>query len=183
MRKYLVSDFCIKIYSKTWDYLLKVMWMIALGHIGKGSFVRSGVRIIGNPRRVYIGEQFKIYQRVVIAVGKGEVKIGNSGLIGVGTYINCGKDILTIGDNVAIAPYCKIFTNSHHYAKDKLSVECYDSGNVTIGDNVLIGTGTVILPNVKIGSGSVIGACSLINKDIEPNSIVAGIPARFIRYK
>src|SRR5664280_2719515 len=105
MREYLISDFLFKCLNKLKDYLLKIRWLLILGRLGKGSFIRSGVRIIGNPRRIYIGQKIKVYQKVIIAIGKGELNIGNNGLIGVGTYINCGDEKLTIGDNVAIAPY------------------------------------------------------------------------------
>jgi len=181
MREYLISDFLFKCLNKLKDYLLKIKWLLILGRLGKGSFIRSGVRIIGNPRRIYIGQKIKVYQKVIIAIGKGELNIGNNGLIGVGTYINCGDEKLTIGDNVAIAPYCKIFTNSHHYSDEGLNVASYKNGNVIIEDNVLIGANTVILPGVKIGHDSVIGASSLINRDVEPNTIVAGVPAKLLK--
>lgn len=181
MRKYLISDFLFRGLNKLKDYLLKIKWILILGSIGKESYIRSGVKIVGNPRRIYIGEKIKVYQKVIIAIGKGEIHIGNNGLIGVGTYINCGDENLTIGNNVAIAPYCKIFTNSHHYSNEKINIESYKNGNVIIEDNVLIGTNTVILPGVKIGHGSVIGASSLVNKDVESDTIVAGIPAKLLK--
>jgi acetyltransferase-like isoleucine patch superfamily enzyme len=181
MRKYLISDFLFRGLNKFKDYILKIKWIFILGSIGKGSFIRSGVRIVGNPKRIYIGEKFKVYHKVIIAIGKGELRVGNNGLIGVGTYINCGDEKLTIGDNVAIAPYCKIFTNSHHYSDVALNIISYQNGDVIIEDNVLIGSNTVILPGVKIGHGSVVGASSLVNKDVEPDTIVAGVPARLLK--
>lgn len=54
-------------------------------------------------------------------------------------------------------------------------------GCIEIGDNVFIGTGTYITYNVRIGSNVIIGACSLVNKDIPDNCIAAGIPARVIK--
>jgi acetyltransferase-like isoleucine patch superfamily enzyme len=181
MRNYLLSDFIFKVLSKLKDYLLKIKWTLLLGSIGKGSFIRAGVKIIGNPKRIYIGEEIKVYQRVIIAMGRGELHIGNNGLIGVGTYINCGDEKLTIGNNVAIAPYCKIFTNSHHYSEKELNIVSYKNGDIIIEDNVLVGANTVILPGVKIGHGSVIGASSVINKDVEPDTIVAGVPAKLLK--
>ena len=181
MRKYLLSDFFFKGINRFCDYALKIKWVFILGGIGKESFIRSGVKIIGNPRRVFIGKKIKVYQKVIIAIGKGELRIGNNGLIGVGTYINCGDEKLTIGNNVAIAPFCKIFTNSHHYSDDLLNIGSYRNGDIIIEDNVLIGTNTVILPGVKIGHDSVIGASSLINRDVEPNTIVAGVPAKLLK--
>jgi len=53
-------------------------------------------------------------------------------------------------------------------------------GDVIIEDNVFVGVNTVILPNVKIGENSIIGASSLINKDVPPGAIVAGVPGKII---
>jgi acetyltransferase-like isoleucine patch superfamily enzyme len=55
-----------------------------------------------------------------------------------------------------------------------------NKGLIEIADNVFIGSDTTILPNVRIGSNVVIGACSLINKDLESNGVYAGIPAKRI---
>ena len=52
---------------------------------------------------------------------------------------------------------------------------------VEIGDNVWIGSGSVILPGVCIGAGSIIGAGAVVTKDVPERSIVAGVPARIIR--
>jgi acetyltransferase-like isoleucine patch superfamily enzyme len=109
------SDSFYKSTYKLKDYFLRIFWKFQLGKLGHGSFIRSRTRILGNPRRIKIGEKIKIYENCIIAIGKGEITIGNSGLIGVGCYFNIGNERLSIGNGVAIAPYCKIFTYSHHY--------------------------------------------------------------------
>ena len=181
MSKYFVSDLLSAVKLKSIDYFLKLKWYFVLGSLGQGSFIRSGVRIIGNPKRIYIEKRFKIYQSTIIAIGKGEIRIGNDGLIGVGTYINCGNEIITIGNGVAIAPFCKIFSYSHHYESGKEIINTYKTGNIIIEDNVLIGTNTIILPGVKIGKSSIVAANSVVNNDVEPFSIVGGSPAKLIK--
>lgn len=76
------------------------------------------------------------------------------------SYANNGQEINTIG-----------------YVKDKLTVY----GKILIEDEVWIGASVTILPNVKIGRCSVIGAGSLVINDVEPYSVYAGVPARKIR--
>jgi acetyltransferase-like isoleucine patch superfamily enzyme len=181
--KYLVSDIISKFAYKLNDYILKSYWLIRIGSLGNGSFIRSKTRIIGNPKRIKIGHHFKIYENCLIAIGKGEILIGNDGLLGVGTYINCGNEKLIIGDGVAIAPFCKIFTFSHHYASNVMTIESYKTGDVIIKNNVLIGANTIILPGVTIGNDSIIAAGSIVNLDIPPGTIYGGAPAKFIKMR
>ena len=183
MKKYLISDFYFKASDKIKDYLLKIKWILVLGRIGPGSYLRFVVKIIGNPRRINVGSNFKAYQKVIIAIGEWELHIGNNGLISVGTYINCGNERLSIGDNVAIAPFCKTFTYSHHYQTAESTINSYKTGDVVIGDAVLIGTNTIILPGITIGRSSIVAANSLINKDVDPFTIVGDSPAKFIKMK
>lgn len=56
-------------------------------------------------------------------------------------------------------------------------------GPIVIGNNVFIGYGAIILPNVKVGNDVVIGACSLVSRDVPDGSVVAGIPAKAIKTK
>jgi acetyltransferase-like isoleucine patch superfamily enzyme len=53
-------------------------------------------------------------------------------------------------------------------------------GTIQVGDNSFIGVNTIILPNVKIGPNSIVGAGSIVTKDVAPNTVVAGNPARFV---
>ena len=77
----------------------------------------------------------------------------------------------------------KILSVNHRFSDKGKSIleQGYDTAPVEIGEDVWIGANTVILKGVKIGKGSIIGACSLVNKDIPPFSIAYGTPAKVER--
>lgn len=90
--------------------------------------------------------------------------------------------MITIGDNVHITSGCKFVTHDggtlilRRFQKDlELTFP------VIIQDNVYIGINTIVLPGVVIGENSIIGAGSIVTKDIPANSVYAGVPARFIK--
>lgn len=88
---------------------------------------------------------------------------------------------VTIGNNAQIAPNVSIYTAGHPIHPDARN-SGYEYGiEITIGDNVWIGGNTVILPGVHIGSNVVIGAGSVVTKDIPDNMIAAGNPCKVIR--
>lgn len=101
---------------------------------------------------------------------------------------------ITIGDNVLLAPNVTITTVNHSLDPEQRRVfDTKDSfhpgkkGNweiiapVTIGDDVWIGTGSIILPGVTIGSGSTIGAGSVVTHDIPPNVLAYGVPCKIVK--
>lgn len=111
-----------------------------------------------------------------------------------GTHIEVGKNFfanynctildvakVTIGDNCQLAPNVAIYTAGHPVHPDTRN-SGYEYGiSVTIGDNVWIGGNSVICPGVRIGSNTVIGAGSVVTKDIPDWVIAAGNPCRVIR--
>lgn len=95
------------------------------------------------------------------------------------TMLDVGK--ITFGDNCLLAPNVAIYTAGHPIHPDSRN-SLYEYGiDVTVGDNVWIGGNVVIMPGVNIGSNCVIGAGSVVTKDIPEWSIAAGNPARVIR--
>lgn len=108
-------------------------------------------------------------------------------LIGKNSFINHNCTILaqgkvTIGSNVRIAPNVSIYTIGHsENPKKRKHGYCY-AKEVNIKDNVWIGGNVIILPGVTIGENSIVGAGSVVNKDIPKNVIAAGNPCGIIRY-
>ena len=95
------------------------------------------------------------------------------------TLLDVGK--ITFGDNCLLAPNVSIYTAGHPLHPDSRN-SLYEYGiDVTIGDNVWLGGNVIVCPGVTIGSNSVIGAGSVVTRDIPEWSLAAGNPCRVIR--
>jgi len=91
--------------------------------------------------------------------------------IGAFSYINALHGV-DIGDNVQIGSHCSIYSVS--------TIDCL-FGKVTLRNNCRIGSHSTVLPGVTIGKNSIIGAHSLVNKDIPDNVVAFGVPAKVVR--
>ena len=103
-----------------------------------------------------------------------------------GIGINASFGVVHIGDNVLMGKYCIGITRNHGFIlKDKLIIEqgYTQEEPIYIGNDVWIGHRVTILPGVHIADGCVIGAGSVVTKDTLPYSVVAGNPARVIKYR
>jgi len=106
--------------------------------------------------------------------------------VGENFYTNYNVTILdgakvTFGDNVFIAPNCVFTTAGHAIDSEQRSLGLEIALPITIGDCVWIGTNVSVLPGVTIGSNTIIGAGSVVNKDIPEGVIAAGNPCKVIR--
>lgn len=105
--------------------------------------------------------------------------------IGRHTFINMGCSFqdwggITIGDNCLIGHNCTICTVNHsNNPQQRGDMTCTP---VKIGNRVWIGANVTILPGVVIGDGAIIAAGAVVNKNVQPDTIVAGVPAKFIKY-
>lgn len=131
-----------------------------LKSFGKGSYIKDGA-VVEFPEKIEIGDDVSVNQFCVLH-GMGGIKIGNG---------------------VRIAYGAKIFSFSHRFGDPKTPIhrQGYDTSPVEIGDDVWIGSNSVVLAGVKIGKGSVIGAGSVVKNDIPPFSVAVGSPAKAVR--
>lgn len=125
------------------------------------------------------------------------VNVEHGAQFGDGSYIDIGHRSglginchiygpVAIGDHVMMGPEVTILTSNHRY--DRLDIPMMDQGGtehlpVTIEDDVWIGTKVIILPGVRIGKGAIVGAGSVVTRPVPPYAIVAGNPARLIRFR
>ena len=111
-----------------------------------------------------------------------QIDFGCQMKIGKGVFINHSLTCMaaggiTIDDGVMIGPNVRIVTDNHDFA-NRMVLRCKP---VHIGRNAWIGVGAIILPGVTIGENAVVAAGAVVTKDVAPNTIVGGNPAKFIK--
>lgn len=104
------------------------------------------------------------------------VSIGNDTIIGEGALLD-GRDRLAIGDHVAIASEVMVYNAEHDIHSEHFHPK---TEPVEIGNYAFIGPRAIILPGVIVGEGAIVAAGAVVTKDINPFTIVGGVPARVI---
>jgi acetyltransferase-like isoleucine patch superfamily enzyme len=144
--------------------------------------------------------------RVVLQIGKGaQIRLGRWSWLGHGTKIRCHEGVVEVGAKTVMGQECTISAYQHV----KIGRECviadrvmfidFDHGvveverpirlqgiykrDVDVGNNVWIGYGACILRGVTVGDNAIIGTNSVVTKDVPPNAVVAGLPAKVIRMR
>ena len=178
-------SFALKIFSDKILSIIKITFLKVRGYDidysvllrGHNFFFQSTKHAICINSGTTIGQNTRIS-----GGGDGKIYIDKNVLIDDFTYIMAhGK--ITIGKNTKIAAFCFITDFNHIFKNTKLSLvsQGYETRPVIVGENVWIGTHVVVLPGVKIGNRAVIGAGSVVTKDVPANSVAVGNPARVIQ--
>ena len=154
--------------------------------IGNESTIGRFCNFEGNSS-ITIANRVVIEQSVIIKSGKypnGEIKVGDDSYIGPNCYLD-GVGGITISSDVLISPNCKLITSQHNYSdyKSKINLQGREFSCISVGKDVWIGSNSVILPGIKIGDGAVIGAGSVVTKNVGEFEVVAGNPAKRIKMR
>ena len=188
--------------------LRKALYPLLLRKTGKGAVFGAGV-VLRHPKKIEVGESaviddgcvldgrseldasIKIGARVItarntiIACKGGSIRIGENTGIGACCVIQTatGNDV-SIGANCVIAPFSHII-GAAYYKTDRTDIPICEQGmdlrgGISIQDNVWLGSRVVILDGSKVGNDAIIGAASLVNKDIPSFSVAVGSPAKVI---
>lgn len=128
------------------------------------------------------GCQLKAY--TVVQTTTGAIRFGDDCALNNFTKVYATNKSITIGNYVRFGPNSTIIGSNRNVAsKDTLIIDQgYTERDISIGDDVLIGANAVIL-SANVGEGAIIGAGAVVTKDVEPYSIVSGIPAKVIGHR
>ena len=165
-------------------------------HFGKNNEIHPKVKLIVGGKYISIGSnvvlgsglQLTAWDRFGEQRFTPSIEIGDNVSIGDGAHITAISSI-RIGNNVLTGKNILITDNSHGAVTlDELETApnkrpLFSKGPVVIGDNVWIGEMASILPGVRIGEGSVIGAGAVVTRDVPPRCVAVGNPARIIEIK
>lgn len=145
----------------------------------------DGVRAIGKPHVVIdrgtliLGEDCVI--RSIVARTELYVGPGATMVLGRKVHVNSGCSFsalarVEIGDRVEIAPHVTIQDNAFHDLYDRVRLP--DSSPVVVEDDVWLAANCTLLPGVRVGRGAVVAAHAVVTRDVEPFTVVAGVPAQ-----
>ena len=146
----------------------------------------EGLIIKGPFKNMILSDNVKFQSNVMIHLGgmewcqnKGSLRLGENSIISPNVVIYAaGPGGVVIGKNFDCGPGVQIFA-SHTNIKDRSK---YVFGQVEIGNNVTLFANVVVSPGVKIGDNAVVLASSVVNKNIQPNTVYGGVPARLIKH-
>jgi acetyltransferase-like isoleucine patch superfamily enzyme len=150
---------------------------LEVGFRWPGSFFEPTTFIVEDGGRCTVNGEFKLASGASVVVGpeghldlKGGIGINVKGTLSCFARVTIGRDA-HIGPEVLIRD-----SDSHNTGEGRTATK-----PITIGDHVLIASRAIILKGVTIGDGAMVAAGSVVIKDVEPNTLVAGNPAKFIR--
>lgn len=136
-------------------------------------------------KKYKLNPNFRFNGSNILFYGEGLIEVGDDSYIGEYSTVQA-----ITGSKVVIGKNCQISHNVRMYTSTDIADQDFSkehrlskSGDIIISDFVWIGANVFINPGIKIGENSIVGANSVLTKDVSPNSIVGGVPAKLIRFK
>ncbi len=172
-----------RVWAEAWqqeyqDYLREMETV----EIGENCFISPLAHIFAEPgRKIAIGDNCFIAADCTL---HGPLEIGNEVAINHHCILDGGRVGIKLHDQVRMAAYCHLYAFDHGMALDgPIYKQPVRSQGIEIGRDVWLGAHVGIKDGIKIGDQAIVGMHSMVTKDIEEKMIVAGNPAKFIRYR
>jgi acetyltransferase-like isoleucine patch superfamily enzyme len=177
----------VRLYAPfTLRHALRRFWLFRnVGSVGTDVYVDANVQLLRHPEKVFLGDRVMLKEGVKICPTHPEatITIGDWTTVGYNVCI-FSKSNISIGKDCLIAPFCYFVDSDHGIDLGCLIREqSMVTAPIVIGNDVWLGTGVVVTKGVTIGNGAVVSAGSVVTKDIPPNTIFGGVPARFIKQR
>ncbi len=160
---------------------------LGLKHVGKDVKIDEAVTFI-NPQYIEICDRVRIDIGTLLTAGPDGIFIGRNAHIAAYVLVFGGGARCEIQDFVGLSAMTRVYTASDDFTDSYLSCPTFPdefrkvtTGPVIFEKAVVTGTGTVLLPGVRMGEASSSGANSVVTKDVPPASVVMGQPARVVR--
>lgn len=149
-----------------------------------GNFnIDSGVTILGF-ENIILGDNVTFMKNSYIyAHDNGSLIIGNNFTMNSNSQLGASFGKIVVGNNCAIAQNCVLRASNHNFdnLNKPFNLQGHKYGEIIIEDDVWISSNSVITANTKVGKSSIIGAGCVVTKDVEPYSIMGGVPEKLIK--
>ena len=177
----------VRLYAPfTLQHAIRRWWRLRkIGQQGSDVYVDANVQLLRHPERIFLGSKVMLKEgaRICPTHPGASIRIGDWTTVGYNVHMFSKSDI-SIGNNCLIAPFCYFVDNDHGTEAGVLIREQpMETSPISVGDDVWLGAGVIITKGVSIGSGSIVAAGSVVTKNIPPNTIFGGSPAKFIRHR
>jgi acetyltransferase-like isoleucine patch superfamily enzyme len=157
-------------------------------HLGPQVYLDEGVYLHASPQGIWIGANSFVMHGAVLHtynfrdLPHAFIRVGRESLIGEYNVLR-GQGGITIGDRVYTAPLVQMLAVNHVYADPArpIAEQGITAQGIVVEDDSWIGAGAVITDGVRVGRGAVVAAGAVVTRDVEPHTVVGGVPARLLR--
>jgi acetyltransferase-like isoleucine patch superfamily enzyme len=156
--------------------------------LGRNVYIGSGARIFEatGGGSIILEDRVVIHGNTVLEAGRqGAIRLGAGSSIHPGCQFKAYIEPILIGEGVMIAANVALYSYDHGMAPDQLirKQKITSKGPISIGNEAWVGTAAIILSGVTIGEGAVVAAGAVVTRDVPAGAIVAGNPARLVKYR